>query len=254
MNCLAILPSLPELTSHRPGCGASPEGSMGQSTENTKLIVAPRVTTGKSERSARAGGLNGKQSLEFTTDFMARITHGIRSPLNIILGFTDLLADRFEQLGDDTQRPYLEGIERNGQQIIDTIDRLLDMSLIANHIMPTTPETIELAPFLEKRAQDFRVLAVRKNLQLICEISAPEAVVRCDEHCLATALSNLVENAIKFTRKGGVIMRLYRDDSETVSIDVRDSGDGFNVKHLDWMLNAGGGGSKRQVRYESTGL
>lgn len=136
------------------------------------------------------------------TEFLARSAYAIRSPINIILGYSELVAQRLVALGDDSQRPYLEGIRRSGKQILEAINRIVDYSSIEEGTLRVVPERINLAVLVEKLVQDYRVLAVAQKLGLICEIREPAASVRCDSYCLTNALSNLIDNAIKFTHKG----------------------------------------------------
>jgi CheY-like chemotaxis protein len=190
----------------------------------------------------------------FAADFLARITHGIRSPLNIILGYNELLANRLAQLGDDTQRPYLEGIRRSGAQILDAIDKVHDYARIAEGAIDLTPVRIELAPFLATLVQDYRVIAAPKGLQVICEIIEPQASIRCDLFCLTRAISNLLDNAIKFTHKGGVIVRLFYDTGHRICIQIQDTGVGFEDGVLEWARDPFSVDDRSQrSRYEPSG-
>jgi CheY-like chemotaxis protein/anti-sigma regulatory factor (Ser/Thr protein kinase) len=186
------------------------------------------------------------------SEFLARAAYAIRSPVNIILGYSELIAQRLIALGDDSQRPYLEGIRRSGKQILEAIDRILDYSRIEQGTLTVVPERIDLAGLLEKLAQDYRVLAAAKKLGLICEIEEPSAGVLCDSYCLTAALSNLVDNAIKFTHKGGAVIKLCRDSQERLSIEVRDTGVGFDPRETERALERSSDGADQ--RYERSGL
>jgi CheY-like chemotaxis protein/anti-sigma regulatory factor (Ser/Thr protein kinase) len=187
------------------------------------------------------------------SEFLAHAAYAIRSPVNIILGYSELIAQRLIALGDDSQRPYLEGIRRSGRQILETINRILDYSRIEQGALAVVPERIDLAGLLEKLTQDYRVLAAAKNLALICEIDEPSAGVRCDSYCLTGALSNLIDNAIKFTHTGGAVIKLCRDGQERLCIEVRDSGVGFDPERMRRALRGPHDGDDAQ-RYEQSGL
>ena len=165
-------------------------------------------------------------------EFLARSAYAIRSPINIILGYSELIAQRLVALGDDSQRPYLEGIERSGKQILEAIKRIIDYSSIEDGTLRVVPERIDLAVLVERLAQDYRVLAAARKLGLICEIREPAASVRCDSYCLTNALSNLIDNAVNFTNKGGAVVKLWRDDQERLCIEVRDTGEGFDPEEM----------------------
>ncbi len=186
------------------------------------------------------------------SEFLAHAAYAIRSPVNIILGYSELIAQRLIALGDDSQRPYLEGIRRSGRQILETINRVLDYSRIEQGALAVVPERIDLAGLLEKLTQDYRVLAAAKHLALICEIEEPSAGVLCDSYCLTGAISNIIDNAIKFTHTGGAVIRLCRDAQERLCVEIRDTGVGFDSGP---MLRALGGSHDGDAqRYEQSGL
>ena len=166
------------------------------------------------------------------SEFLARGAYAIRSPINIILGYSELIAQRLSALGDDSQRPYLESIRRSGKQILEAIRRILDYSSIEEGTLRLDPERIDLCGLVEKLAQDYKVLAAAKGLRLICEMREPSARVRCDSYCLTNAVSNLLDNAIKFTHKGGAVVKLCRDEQERLCIEVRDTGTGFDSQEM----------------------
>jgi CheY-like chemotaxis protein/anti-sigma regulatory factor (Ser/Thr protein kinase) len=185
-------------------------------------------------------------------EFLAHAAYAIRSPVNIILGYSELIAQRLIALGDDSQRPYLEGIRRSGRQILETINRILDYSRIEQGTLPVVPERIDLAGLLEKLTQDYRVLAAAKKLALICEIEELSAGVVCDAYCLTGVLSNLIDNAIKFTHTGGAVIKLCRDSQERLCIEVRDSGVGFDPERMRRAFAGSYDGDAQ--RYEQSGL
>ena len=185
---------------------------------------SPRPPQGREARDAAA------------SEFFARAAYAIRSPINIILGYSELIARRLSALGDDSQRPYVEGIRRSGRQVLETINRILDYSRIEQCILVVMPERIDLAGMMQRLAQDYRVLAASRRLGVVCEIGEPGAGVRCDAYCLTAALSNLLDNAIKFTHTGGVLIKLGRDHLERLCIEVRDTGEGFDPVQLKQAL------------------
>lgn len=195
------------------------------------------------------------------SEFFARAAYAIRSPINIILGYSELIAQRLIALGDDSQRPYIEGIRRSGKHALGAIERILDYSRIEQGTLTVVPERIDLAALVEKLAQDYRVLAAAKKLGLICEIGEPGAGVLCDAYCLTAAVSNLIDNAIKFTHKGGAVIKLGRDSRERLCLEIRDTGEGFDPAQMEQVL---AGSQERpsltrssdggEQRYEQSGL
>lgn len=95
-----------------------------------------------------------------------------------------------------------------------------------------------LAKFVEPLLGEFRILAAKKGLALSAEIDDPEAVVIFDEGCLSNALTNLLRNAIKFTECGEVALRLRRDASAALCLEVRDTGVGIDTDYMPHIFEA----------------
>ena len=146
------------------------------------------------------------ESTRLKSAFLANTSHEIRTPLNVILGYTDLVGEHLADIGDHTQDAYLEALGRAGRRLLKTIQQILDYSRMEARALTLNPSAIALAPFIEDQAHDFNVLAAEKGLKLRLEIAESDATVRFDEYCLQSALSNLLQNAIKFTDRGEIVL------------------------------------------------
>jgi len=164
--------------------------------------------------------------------FVANMTHEIRTPLNVILGYADLMAERLAELRDESGLEYGEPIHRAGQRLLDTIGAVLDLSRIESGAFELKPTTIALADMVERHVQDLSVLARKKGIELACQIDEADAQVIFDEHCLSNTIINLLQNAIKFTDRGGVTVRVFRDRAGVLSLEVRDTGRGIDAAYL----------------------
>ncbi len=161
--------------------------------------------------------------------FLANMSHELRTPLNAILGFAALL--RRDAAATDFQQKNLDIINRSGEYLLALINDILDMAKIeAGRVQA------EIAPFdLDGLTGDIvelmRVRAVEKGLQLLLE-RAPEVPrhVRGDEAKLRQVLVNLLGNAVKFTREGGVTLRLGAAPDPSgarLLVEVEDTGPGI---------------------------
>jgi CheY-like chemotaxis protein len=206
---------------------------------------------GHSEQSPRPPDAIARRDAA-ASEFFARAAYAVRSPVNVILGYSELIAQRLIALGDDSQLPYLEGIRRSGRQVLEAINRILDYSRIEQGTQTVVPARLDLAGLVEKLAQDYRVLAGAKKLGLICEIEERGAAVLCDAYCLTSAVSNLIDNAIKFTHKGGAVIKLCRDRHERLCLEVRDTGEGFDPARMAQAVAGSQEGGAQP--YAQTGL
>ncbi|HVA41215.1 MAG TPA: PAS domain S-box protein, partial [Candidatus Binataceae bacterium] len=172
------------------------------------------------------------ESTRLKSAFLANTSHEIRTPLNVILGYTDLVGEHLADIGDHTQDAYIEALGRAGRRLLKTIQQILDYSRLEAGALVLNPSAIALAPFIEDQANDLSVLAVEKGIELRLAITEPEATVRFDEYCLQSALSNLLDNAIKFTDGGEIVLGLDRDGAGTLKLEVRDTGIGIDDDYL----------------------
>jgi PAS domain S-box-containing protein len=170
--------------------------------------------------------------------FVANVTHEIHTPLNIILGYAELMAERLTELGDERANDYAEPVRRAGTRLLDTVASILEISKIESGVYRVDPKPIVLAEFIGRLLGEFRVLAASKDLALSAEIDEPQATVSFDEGCLSNALSNLLQNAIKFTEHGGIAVRLGRDTSAALCLEVRDTGVGIDAAYLPHIFDA----------------
>ncbi len=138
--------------------------------------------------------------------FLSNISHELRTPLNSIIGFTDLLLT--EDLGaplSAQQRDFLDTVGRNGRQLLQLINELLDLQRIAAGRMELTPEPVQLAGMLTEAANSVQAQAQKHRHTLVVAPPPAELRVQADPGRVRQVLLNLLSNAIKFTPDGGRI-------------------------------------------------
>jgi len=138
--------------------------------------------------------------------FLSNISHELRTPLNSIIGFTDLLLT--QDLGpalSEQQRDFLETVARNGRQLLELINELLDLQRIAAGRMELKPEAVELAGLLAEAAGSVHAQAQQHRHALVVTPPPGNLRVHADRGRVRQVLLNLLSNAIKFTPDGGRI-------------------------------------------------
>jgi len=161
------------------------------------------------------------------TEFLATVSHEMRTPLNGILGLCRLLLTGRLEPGE---RRYAVSIMRCGHGLLDQVNDILDLRKIEDGKLDLDPGPCALLPVLEEVVATVESLASEKGIALDLDIAAdvPELIV-VDRQRLRQILVNLVGNAVKFTERGGVDLRVAlsrEDEDERLIVSVRDTGIG----------------------------
>jgi len=173
--------------------------------------------------------------------FLANMSHELRTPLNAIIGFSQIL-NRDPQL-TEKQRETVGTINRSGEHLLNLINDVLDMAKIEAGKLVLQPSSFDLHQMLKTIQDMLNVRAQAKNLRLIFELSPdlPQAI-QTDENKLRQVLINLIGNAIKFTKEGGVsvlVKTLGRTERNcTLQFAVTDTGVGMTPDELGQLFQA----------------
>jgi len=169
--------------------------------------------------------------------FLAHMSHELRTPLNAIIGFTNVLlkSDREEQ-----ERLYLGRILQNGMDLLKIINGLLDLSKIESGQTPLNVSITPLKELLTETVDQLRGTALEKDLVLRCEIPERSVFLMTDRALLKQVLVNLLGNAIKFTDRGEIAIRLHIDPvtSNPNRIEVEDNGIGIPPEKQELIFEA----------------
>jgi two-component system phosphate regulon sensor histidine kinase PhoR len=162
-------------------------------------------------------------------DFVANVSHELKTPLTVIGGFAETLRD--PALSDRDRERFLDLVTANTSRMQRIVDDLLDLSRYESSAWTPKPADVDLEAVVSDLFTTFRPAAAAKGLSLSVEIDADARTVRFDPTALRQVLSNLIENAIRYTPAGSVTVSARRADDEVV-IAVRDTGIGIAPEHL----------------------
>lgn len=162
-------------------------------------------------------------------EFLATLSHEMRTPLNAVLGWAQILAG--EGLTVEENQSGLETIQRNVRSLTSLIEDLLDTARIESGKIRLELARAELEPVLAATLEALRPQAVARGVSLLAS-SGPTVFVWVDSHRLQQILVNLVGNGIKFTPAGGNVRVSYALGEGVVEISVRDTGIGIRPEFL----------------------
>tara|TARA_Y100001954_G_scaffold125332_1_gene134517 strand:- start:1775 stop:4204 length:2430 start_codon:yes stop_codon:yes gene_type:complete len=178
----------------------------------------------REQATARAEEANRLKSL-----FLARMSHDLRTPLNSILGFTDVLT---AEESDEKKVDVLRMIENSAEQLKDIINDLLEISSIEAGTIRVQMQNINFYDLIEQVVQSQRPNAEKKGLEVLLELgpNTPQ-IIYSDKGKLQQILLNLLTNSIKYTDVGGIFISAsaikQNPNSSKITVSIRDTGRGI---------------------------
>jgi PAS domain S-box-containing protein len=167
------------------------------------------------------------------SEFLANMSHEIRTPMNAILGFTDLLKRGYHRSPQDAEK-YLNTIQSSGKHLLSLINDILDLSKVEAGRLDVERVRFPAHRVAQEVVHVLAVKAAEQGLELRVEFDGPiPETILSDPARLRQILTNLLGNAIKFTEKGYVELRMRLDEGERLAIDIRDTGIGIPEDKLD---------------------
>ncbi len=227
--------------------------------KNARLFESTRQAQEKAEIASQA-----------KSTFLANMSHELRSPLNVILGFAQVI--QRSQTMSQEDRENLAIIARSGEHLLSLINQILDLSKIEAGRMSLVPTPLDLYRLLNDLESMFDLGAESKSIYLHIERSEKlPRYIRTDEIKLRQVLINLLSNAVKFTQTGGVTLRVgvrnqvsspKQDGSLSsnsqppipISFEVEDTGPGIAPKEMHTLFEAFTQTTAGQQTQEGTGL
>lgn len=175
--------------------------------------------------------------------FLATVSHELRTPLTSIIGYSEMLAEGMCGELTQDQLEFVNTIRQKGDQLLSLIMSLLDLSKLESGTLRMHPVSLGLEPIVEDALSTVRPAATKRGVELVVERGAETHLVRGDADRLRQVFVNLLDNAVKFTPKGGrVTVELCEEEAmadgdeglvllaptrRVVSVRVRDTGVGI---------------------------
>jgi PAS domain S-box-containing protein len=195
-----------------------------------------------------------EESDRLKSAFLANMSHEIRTPMNGILGFTELLKE--PNLTGEEQQDYIRIIQNSGARMLNTIDSIVNISKIESGMMNVDKKESNINEQTEYIYKFFKQEVANKGLKFFFKngLSSKEAIIKTDHEKIYSILTNLVKNAIKFTKEGSIEFG-YERKGEYLEFFVGDSGTGIPETDRKLIFERFRQGSESLDRnYEGSGL
>jgi signal transduction histidine kinase/CHASE1-domain containing sensor protein/ActR/RegA family two-component response regulator len=168
-------------------------------------------------------------------EFLATLSHELRTPMNVILGWLEILST--EAVDAKTLDQALTTLTRNAQAQIQLINDLLDVSRIISGKMNLNVQRTDLSSSLLSGVESVRLAARAKNITLQLDLPSHAIAFDCDSDRIQQVLWNLLSNSVKFTKDGGTIIVRALVQETAVVISVADNGQGIDPRFLPYVFD-----------------
>jgi len=231
--------ALRESRAHLESQQAELEQINAQLEEQTQLLEQQKDSLSKSHAILTAKSLELQRANEYKSEFLANMSHELRTPLNSTLILAKLLADNKEGNLTETQVKFAQTISSAGNDLLALINDVLDLSRIEAGKVEIAAEPVNLAATLEALDKLFRPAAVQKNLAYSAAVDpGTPHEIETDPQRLSQILKNLLSNALKFTERGEIGLRIFTASPGTLSFAVRDTGVGIPPHQQEVIFEA----------------
>ncbi len=191
-------------------------------TERMKMVEDLRIAKESAEVASRSKSI-----------FLANMSHELKTPLNVLLGYCRLLEMQKAGPMNDKQLEFVTIMQDSGRHLLDMLEDILDVSKIEAGKLALERKRIDIVDLLHRFHQSIAILADRKSIMLIFDISPESGYIDADEVRLKQILYNLLSNAIKFTDENKRVGLDACGDGENLILSVWDEGCGIPGDLLD---------------------
>jgi signal transduction histidine kinase len=203
-----------------------------------RLTASERAARAESETAQRLLAAQNERLRELDRlkdEFVASVSHDLRTPLTSISGYVELLSEDADSL-DEEQRAFLGVVSRNADRLMTLVDDLLFVARLQAGGIQLRLGQVDLAELAAECIEGVRPRADGKGVELTLE-GCGRSVVSGDRRRLAQVLDNLVANSVKFTNQGGRVVLKIGAPNETVAFEVSDSGIGVPAEEIGRLFD-----------------
>jgi PAS domain S-box-containing protein len=185
----------------------------------------------KTEKELIKAKEKAEESDRLKSEFLAQMSHEIRSPINIILSYNSFIKEELEGRLDNYLESSFISIDSAGKRLLRTLNLILNMAAVQSGYIDLQFGPINLPSIVNSLVKEFEFTAKSKNLKLFCSISTNKTQILADDYIVSEIFQNLIGNAVKYTVEGTVEVRIYESEGKLCT-DVIDSGIGISEEYI----------------------
>ncbi len=204
---------------------------------NTLNVYIDVTDTARVEEALMAKNRALEEAERLKADFLANVSYQLRTPLNAMLGFAEILDAQYFGPINDKQREYTDGIIASGRRLVSLIDDILDLSTIEAGYMKLDLVRADIPKIAGAVVDLTQEWARKQNLQIRLSADKDLPEVMADERRVKQVLLNLISNAINYSPGGGVITVFARRGGHGVELGVHDTGAGIPAEDIERVFS-----------------
>ncbi|MCK9203509.1 MAG: ATP-binding protein [Bacteroidales bacterium] len=211
-----------------------PQIRYGDHEKDILTFVSAQVALSIQRKKIQQELVDARQKAEvsnkLTSALLANMNHELRTPMNGILGFAEIL---FNDLTDAEMKVKAENILNSGRRLMNTLDAIMDLSYLESDHVSRKFRPVRVAQVVQSVSRNYERDISFKKLTFIQEIN-PDLAISGDEHLFHHLIRILVDNAVKYTEKGSISIKasaIQKENAEMVSVSVVDTGIGISPEN-----------------------
>ena len=196
--------------------------------EKQKQVLEKRVE----ERTRELAKLNATKDKLFSI-----ISHDLRSPFNVILGYTDVLKEEYKSFDEETMDNVLADLKESGESAFNLLDNLLNWSSTQSGTINFNPKKTTATEITRSILPEVKSIAKKKNIEIVNHVTRKNILLVADENMLSLVFRNLLTNAVKFSNQGGKIWVDAETNNQAVKFSIKDEGIGIPAEKIALLFD-----------------
>ena len=198
---------------------------------------APKDTTASTLELLKQEKEKAEHVAKLKSEFLNQVSHELRTPLAVIIGYIECITDGLYGEIESKHQEILQIVAKQSSHLKNMIDQILIFSRLEANKQPLRIEEFPVGKVFNDLRDTFDFLCKQKGLSLGWELSKEVETIKADPERFKEIVSNLIQNAVKYTDRGGITVRLNWATSQTVAIEVCDTGIGIAHHHLSSIFD-----------------
>jgi len=208
---------------------------VGTHTDITERKQVEQAIAAAAE-AAEAARVAAEAANQSKSQFLANMSHELRTPLSAVIGYSEMLEEEVEELGEEQLLGDIRKIKSNARHLLSLINDVLDLSKIEANRMTSFAEDFDVAGLAQEVASTVDALVQQKGNTLVLDLGEKLGTMHSDQVKVRQCLFNLLSNAAKFTEQGQITLQVRRDQEDWLLLRVQDSGIGMTPEQLEKLF------------------